>query len=59
MEEEKEIKKISKLTIRYTDGRPDEDAKIYIPISQVEGLDTTLSWMVFPSSTDESSSEKN
>lgn len=44
-------KKISKIKIVYEDeSLPPEDALIYIPISQVEGLENQLSWTVIDNS---------
>lgn len=48
--------KISKIKIVYENGeKPEEDALIYIPISQVEGLEESLSWEIVPSTGQKSS----
>ena len=47
---ENELKKISKIYIKYEepiDGVEGEDAIIYLPIDQVDGLTQTLSWDVY------------
>lgn len=42
------VKKISELELVYEDGRPNEQAIIVIPSTQVEGLEEKLTyWIVY------------